>query len=255
MVTLNTLAYKHISSNDQIRHAGSSGGTGPDKTDDQSCQLGTGQEATCAADACRGCRRAAAGSRWMPIGRSRQQHLHSQCAAVSKLLDDNCCGPFFRDCVNLHDACFRLWLAWHSRVARNDDALRGLQHFVPVCSPCRLSVINYCPSLVQHAVKLSLQSHGVLLQWWHFGAGRCADEPDLVLYTAPAAQVLPGTCRARVLAACGELGIPVMEAAPDPRLRSYWQQAFLCSAMRSLQPVSHITCGVPLCPEACSQRC
>lgn len=64
-----------------------------------------------------------------------------------------------------------------------------------------------------------------------------------VLETAPVGTVLEGTVRARVLAAAAAGGLGVREAAPDPRQRREWREAFVCNALRDLQPVERICCA------------
>jgi branched-subunit amino acid aminotransferase/4-amino-4-deoxychorismate lyase len=64
----------------------------------------------------------------------------------------------------------------------------------------------------------------------------------MVLETAPVGTVLEGTVRARVLAAAEVCGLKVEETAPDPRNRGSWSEAFVCNAVRILQPVHSIEC-------------
>lgn len=65
---------------------------------------------------------------------------------------------------------------------------------------------------------------------------------EKVLETAPAGTVLAGTIRKRVLSVAEEQGYTVSETSPDPRQRHLWQEAFLCNALRMMQPLAGIDC-------------
>lgn len=65
---------------------------------------------------------------------------------------------------------------------------------------------------------------------------------EKVLQTAPAGTVLGGTIRKRVLQLAQEQGYVVSEISPDPRQRHLWQEAFVCNAIRMMQPLSIIEC-------------
>lgn len=65
---------------------------------------------------------------------------------------------------------------------------------------------------------------------------------EKVLETAPAGTVLAGTIRKRVLSVAQEQGYTVSETSPDPRQRHLWQEAFLCNALRMMQPLAGIDC-------------
>lgn len=70
--------------------------------------------------------------------------------------------------------------------------------------------------------------------------------PDgsLVLQTAGMGDgVVWGTMRQRVLKACSELGLEVVEEAPDAANRASWQEAFLTNALRRVQSLDRIECG------------
>jgi branched-subunit amino acid aminotransferase/4-amino-4-deoxychorismate lyase len=74
-------------------------------------------------------------------------------------------------------------------------------------------------------------------------------EAQCLVRTASVAEgALPGIVRIAVLAACRELGYPVVELAPVPPPESadgdgqgeVWSEAFLCNAVRLIQPVRHM---------------
>ena len=69
----------------------------------------------------------------------------------------------------------------------------------------------------------------------------------MLLETAPVGTVLEGTVRARVLAAAHMCGLRVQETPPDPRESDTWSEAFVCNALRLLQPVNQLECpsGMP----------
>ena len=76
--------------------------------------------------------------------------------------------------------------------------------------------------------------------------GSGGDAP-CVVYTASVAEgALPGIIRIAVLAACRELGYRSVEAAPVPPPEradgegEVWTEAFLCNAVRLIQPVRHM---------------
>lgn len=72
----------------------------------------------------------------------------------------------------------------------------------------------------------------------------------MLLETAPDGTVLGGTVRGRVIAAAHMCGISVRYTAPDPRERDTWREAFVCNALRLLQPVQHIVCPSSVLPLA-----
>lgn len=65
---------------------------------------------------------------------------------------------------------------------------------------------------------------------------------QMLLETAPVGTVLEGTVRARVLAAAHMCGLRVQETPPDPRESDTWSEAFVCNALRLLQPVHQLEC-------------
>ncbi|KAI3435918.1 hypothetical protein D9Q98_001976 [Chlorella vulgaris] len=52
-----------------------------------------------------------------------------------------------------------------------------------------------------------------------------------------------GTVRAQVLEACAQLGIQVVEQAPRMHSRHTWTEAFLTNGLRTVQPLTSISCG------------
>lgn len=76
----------------------------------------------------------------------------------------------------------------------------------------------------------------------HCAAGSQEGTSQLLLETAPVGAVLEGTVRARVIAAAHMCGLSVRETAPDPRQRASWSEAFVCNALRILQPVELVEC-------------
>lgn len=70
-----------------------------------------------------------------------------------------------------------------------------------------------------------------------------AQEGDIVLQTAGMDDgVVWGTMRERVIKACRQLSLKVLELPPAAAERATWQEAFLTNALRGVQPLNRIEC-------------
>ena len=119
-----------------------------------------------------------------------------------------------------------------------------------LCPPDCVEVITTIPRRVDEADDASCAPlvEGLVNNLFVIATTKGGQHARCVVHTASVAEgALPGIVRIAVLSACTELGYPVVEAAPvpppehgDDSAGEVWSEAFLCNAVRLIQPIRHM---------------